>query len=100
MTLRLGYESASGLVQPMLSTQNRGISPEKRGCPLGMARGTLLPILQSPALADARLFKRRSYVREAIALWGTAPSARLTSISSLGRFLENPAGGFGHGGGA
>ncbi len=70
MTLRLGYESASGLVQPMLSTQNRGISLEKRGCPLGMAGGTLLPILQSPAIADARLFKRRSYVREAIAALG------------------------------
>src|SRR5271157_654515 len=54
----------------MLGAQNRGISLEKRGCPLGMARGTLLPILQSPAIADARLFKRRSYVREAIAALG------------------------------
>ncbi len=72
----------------MLNTQNRGISPENRGCPFGTARGLLLIVLRSRAISSTSLFQRTSYVREGIALWGNRARGETYVDFASGKILK------------
>lgn len=91
MTLIQGHYPRNGLVQPLSASKNARFPRKHEGVRSGWRVGTYFPFPKRPRLPMQRFSKEGLTSVRQSPLWGTAPSARLTSISSLGRFLENLA---------